>query len=201
MPPLPHNRFGAKRSIGPGRLTSSLATDVDTTVTGNTKTPAARKSHPTFHVRHRTEPNKMVTGSKTNGRPEQAACRIAVCGAKQILCFVLPSLRPRAILCASKQSRPRPCSFGIPAPAVSSRQCAARTQQAAATPLQRRSVHAAVAQNAEAVTAQDSEFGRKYIVDGQLEGAKESAAIRTIWIVERDSGAPRFETAYPRRGV
>jgi hypothetical protein len=59
----------------------------------------------------------------------------------------------------------------------------------------------AVAESGEAVATEDTEFGRKYVVDGLLKGPKESAAIRTIWIVERNSETPRFVTAYPWSGV
>jgi hypothetical protein len=49
----------------------------------------------------------------------------------------------------------------------------------------------------ETVDVQDSRFGTKYIVDGQLTGPSSQAAVRTIWIVEHGSDVARFVTAYP----
>jgi hypothetical protein len=44
----------------------------------------------------------------------------------------------------------------------------------------------------------DSVHGRKYIVDGQIEPALGTPrAVRSVWIVDRGSQAPRVVTAYP----
>jgi hypothetical protein len=50
---------------------------------------------------------------------------------------------------------------------------------------------------AEAAAAQDTDYGTKYIVDGELRGPSGAATVRTIWISERGSEVPRFVTAYP----
>ena len=43
-----------------------------------------------------------------------------------------------------------------------------------------------------------SEFGTKYVIDGELKGPNsDSIRIRTIWIIEKGKKAPRFVTAYP----
>ncbi len=47
----------------------------------------------------------------------------------------------------------------------------------------------------------ESVHGEKYVVDGMLmshTGQSRFRAIRTVWIVERSTGAPRLVTAYPR---
>lgn len=49
----------------------------------------------------------------------------------------------------------------------------------------------------------DSDYGRKFVVDGLLWPALSGAPprrIRTIWIVESAGDAPRFVTAYPLGG-
>jgi len=48
------------------------------------------------------------------------------------------------------------------------------------------------------VEAQDTPFGKKYIVDGELIGPRARAGVRTVWIMEQESGMARFVTAYPR---
>jgi hypothetical protein len=43
-----------------------------------------------------------------------------------------------------------------------------------------------------------SSHGVKYIIDGLLQtAAGESVKMRTVWIIDRDQGCPRFVTAYP----
>lgn len=43
-----------------------------------------------------------------------------------------------------------------------------------------------------------SEYGTKYIIDGQIKGFKEKTIkVRTIWIIERGEIKPRFITLYP----
>lgn len=44
----------------------------------------------------------------------------------------------------------------------------------------------------------ESEYGIKYIIDGQIKGLKGKAIrVRTIWIIERGDIKPRFVTLYP----
>jgi hypothetical protein len=53
------------------------------------------------------------------------------------------------------------------------------------------------------VERSESVHGEKYIVDGMLMSHTEqsrSRAVRTVWIVERSTDAPRLVTAYPRGG-
>ncbi|HEX7119814.1 MAG TPA: hypothetical protein VF212_13570 [Longimicrobiales bacterium] len=58
-----------------------------------------------------------------------------------------------------------------------------------------------IARDEEVVEQEATAFGRKYVIDGALEGPTgASARMRTIWIVERGSAAPRFVTAYPAPG-
>ena len=55
----------------------------------------------------------------------------------------------------------------------------------------------------EVVARFESVHGQKYVVDGMLMSHTEqnrSRAIRTVWIVERSTDAPRLVTAYPREG-
>jgi len=55
-----------------------------------------------------------------------------------------------------------------------------------------------IAQSGNVIQSIVSEFGTKYVIDGELKGRhSESMRIRTIWIVERREEAPRFVTAYP----
>ena len=43
-----------------------------------------------------------------------------------------------------------------------------------------------------------SPHGIKYIIDGLLQTpASDSIKMRTVWIIDRDQGRPRFVTAYP----
>lgn len=50
------------------------------------------------------------------------------------------------------------------------------------------------------VEAQDTRFGTKYIVDGELIGPSAQAGVRTVWILEQGSEVARFVTAYPWSG-
>jgi hypothetical protein len=55
-----------------------------------------------------------------------------------------------------------------------------------------------IAREGEVVEHQATVFGTKYVVDGTLTGTADiSALVRTIWILERGSVAPRLVTAYP----
>ncbi len=57
-----------------------------------------------------------------------------------------------------------------------------------------------IAMNQNVVEVHLSSYGKKYIIDGNLVGPnKNSAKIRTIWIIEKDLDVPRFVTAYPKR--
>jgi hypothetical protein len=51
----------------------------------------------------------------------------------------------------------------------------------------------------EGLLEQDTGFGTKYIVDGQLRGPDGAAPVRCIWIIDAGAETPRFVTAYPRR--
>jgi hypothetical protein len=45
----------------------------------------------------------------------------------------------------------------------------------------------------------ESAHGRKYIVEGRIEGPSgRSAMVLSVWIVDRGLEAPRLVTAYPR---
>ena len=54
---------------------------------------------------------------------------------------------------------------------------------------------------AQTIPVQDSEksqFGVKYVLDGELETPNgDMIQVRTVWIIESDSDIPRFVTAYP----
>jgi hypothetical protein len=55
-----------------------------------------------------------------------------------------------------------------------------------------------LARDKEVVEHMATAFGTKYVIDGVLVGpAGASGRVRTIWIVERGSAAPRLVTAYP----
>ncbi|MGQ0815639.1 MAG: DUF6883 domain-containing protein [Gemmatimonadota bacterium] len=54
-----------------------------------------------------------------------------------------------------------------------------------------------LAGNPSTTNTQDTGFGIKYIVDGDLRGPAGNASVRSIWIVGRDSTVARFVTAYP----
>jgi len=67
-----------------------------------------------------------------------------------------------------------------------------------------RTLHAALLAHAAAsdvVAIVETEFGTKYIVEGDLalpDGGR--AHIRTVWFVDLGDDAPRLATAYPARG-
>ncbi len=44
----------------------------------------------------------------------------------------------------------------------------------------------------------DSPHGRKFVIDGAIQGPNgRSAVVRTIWIIDAGQGVPRLVTAYP----
>ena len=44
----------------------------------------------------------------------------------------------------------------------------------------------------------ESPYGTRYIVDGEMETPdRRNARVRTVWIVEQGTAAPRLVTAYP----
>jgi hypothetical protein len=48
------------------------------------------------------------------------------------------------------------------------------------------------------IATAETSFGRKYVVDGHIEGPSGvSADIRSVWITESGSHRPRLVTAYP----
>ena len=55
-----------------------------------------------------------------------------------------------------------------------------------------------LAQKGNAVAAEPSAYGQKYEVSGKLVGPNgRAASFKTIWLVESETSAPRFLTAYP----
>lgn len=59
-----------------------------------------------------------------------------------------------------------------------------------------------VARTGNAVPGQPSSFGQKYEVDAILTAPSgRSAPFRTIWILDAESEAPRFITAFPRQAM
>lgn len=55
-----------------------------------------------------------------------------------------------------------------------------------------------LAEESELVTSMESVHGIKYIVDGRLTLAlRKSAAVRTVWIIDKNDERPRLVTAYP----
>ena len=56
--------------------------------------------------------------------------------------------------------------------------------------------------DAEIASFSETEFGQKYIVEGQLNTPDgRNPQIRTVWFVSGHSNIPRLVTAYPVRGV
>jgi hypothetical protein len=57
-----------------------------------------------------------------------------------------------------------------------------------------------VAEHGEVVNSSESVHGEKYVVDGWLSAHTQESrqwSVRTVWIIDRDGGAPRLVTAYP----
>ena len=56
-----------------------------------------------------------------------------------------------------------------------------------------------IARQGEVIHQMTTEYGTKYVVDGQLHTpTRRQVAVRTVWIVEKGHSAPRLVTAYPR---
>jgi len=56
----------------------------------------------------------------------------------------------------------------------------------------------AIARSEEAVRMEETPYGQKFTVDGILEApGGRSVRLRTVWILETGSRAPRFVTAFP----
>ena len=55
-----------------------------------------------------------------------------------------------------------------------------------------------IAASEDVVSVEDTEFGRKYTVGGQLKGPLGTAAIETVWIEERGESFVRLVTVLPR---
>ena len=56
----------------------------------------------------------------------------------------------------------------------------------------------AIARNAQVAGSEESLYGTKFILDGELETPKGvMIRVRTIWIIEANQDIPRFVTAYP----
>jgi len=59
-----------------------------------------------------------------------------------------------------------------------------------------------LALTADVTESVETEHGKKYIVDGELENpARKAAWVRTIWIIDAGTDFPRLVTAYPVRKV
>ncbi len=56
-----------------------------------------------------------------------------------------------------------------------------------------------VARSGEVVESVKSSHGEKYVVDGSIPSQTDTrrGVVRTVWIINRDSEAPRLVTAYP----
>ena len=54
-----------------------------------------------------------------------------------------------------------------------------------------------IARDGQVVDELRSRFGTKHVVDGYLQGPGGSAWVRTVWIVDQGTTAPRLVTAYP----
>ena len=55
-----------------------------------------------------------------------------------------------------------------------------------------------IAQTTQVQDSEKSQFGVKYVLDGELETPNgDMIQVRTVWIIESDSDIPRFVTAYP----
>jgi hypothetical protein len=56
-----------------------------------------------------------------------------------------------------------------------------------------------LAEEGEAVLLDDSEYGRKYSVRGEISGAgARPAEVDSVWIIRAGDDAPRLVTVYPR---
>ena len=56
----------------------------------------------------------------------------------------------------------------------------------------------AFAQTHDATASSENRFGRKYIVDGTIQGPNgRNAWIRSVWVILCGEETPRFVTAYP----
>jgi len=55
-----------------------------------------------------------------------------------------------------------------------------------------------IAASGEVVRVEDTEFGRKYTVPGDLKGSAGSAQVLTVWIQEVGQGEVRLVTVSPR---
>ena len=55
-----------------------------------------------------------------------------------------------------------------------------------------------IAASEDVVSVEDTEFGRKYTVGGQLKGPLGAAAIDTVWIKEPGKSVVRLVTVLPR---
>jgi hypothetical protein len=57
-----------------------------------------------------------------------------------------------------------------------------------------------VAQTGKAIEASESVHGAKYVVDGSITAqtdVRQISRVRTVWIIDKGSDAPRLVTAYP----
>jgi hypothetical protein len=56
----------------------------------------------------------------------------------------------------------------------------------------------AIAQSIQVANSEESPYGTKYVIDGDLETPNGvMIQVRTIWIVEKEQDVPCFVTAYP----
>lgn len=54
-----------------------------------------------------------------------------------------------------------------------------------------------IARDDDVVAAEDTGFGTRYIVQGQLSGPVAAAKVVTAWIIDHGSELPRLVTAWP----
>jgi len=55
-----------------------------------------------------------------------------------------------------------------------------------------------LAQHSEIDEVEETPHGTKYVITGSLHAPDADAVtVRTVWMIERESNAPRFVTAYP----
>ena len=59
----------------------------------------------------------------------------------------------------------------------------------------------AVAERNEVTKKEESPFGTRYVIDGNLKTAEgRDFPVRTVWFIDNESQIPHFITAYPKKG-
>lgn len=55
-----------------------------------------------------------------------------------------------------------------------------------------------IAKSNEVIETESSEYGTKYVIDGEIEAPNRKAIkLRNVWLIEKGGKRPRFVTAYP----